>query len=153
MVPLGIQTERDGQVTFNARDIYEMPAGMHLYFCDTKTGAIQDMLTEPKYTVSLGAGKNDYRFYLLFSRKDKSALPVLNGGLNAYTSGKSLFVYVLNGKGDLIVTNMLGQAVARQELSGTGYHEIKLPVSAGIYIATFYSNNGKQTKKIFIGND
>jgi hypothetical protein len=77
---------------------------------------------------------------------------VINGSLNAYTSGSSVYVYVISGKGDVVITNMLGQVVEKQELEGNGYHEIKLHVSTGIYIVTMYSGVGKQSKKIFIGN-
>jgi hypothetical protein len=71
----------------------------------------------------------------------------------AYTSGGSLFVYMTGGEGDLAITNMAGQVVYRQPISGTGYQEVKLSVSSGVYIATLYSKQGKQSKKVFVGND
>ena len=152
IVPLGLQTQQDGQVTFNARNIDNMPGGMHIYFYDVKTAISQDLLSVPQYKVSLSKGQYDNRFFLMFTYKDKASLPVINGGLNAYASGKSIFVYLITGTGELVITDMAGQVLGKEQLSGTGYHEVKLNVASGVYIATMYSGMGTQSKKIFIGN-
>lgn len=153
IVPLGLQTEVDGQVIFNARNIDNMPDGVHVYFYDIHAGKMQSLQTQPQYTTYLSKGKYENRFYLMLSNKDIKDLPILNNELNAYTSGQSLFVYLLSDKADIVITNMLGQVLHREELTGTGYHEIEMKVSAGLYIATLYSGHGKQSKKVFIGKE
>ena len=151
LIPLGLQTATGGYVTFNARDIDNLPIGMHLYFYDTKTGVSQDIETTPKYKIFLDAGKYENRFFLLFTTKDKVVIPGYNGELNAYTDGKNIFAYLTTANGQLVVTDVLGRMITKQALDGTGYHEVDLDVAPGIYFATLYSGMGKQTKKLFIG--
>jgi len=153
VIPLGMQTAQAGWVNFSTRTLENIPAGMHVWFYDTKAGQSQDLTVNPKYRVYLGAGKYDNRFFLLLTPNDKINIPGVNGELNAYTSGRNLSVYVTYGTGDLVVTDMGGKVVERQQLEGTGYHTVTLNVSSGIYIATLYSDMGKQSKKVFIGNE
>jgi fibronectin-binding autotransporter adhesin len=150
LVPLGLQTLQDGQVTFNAQDMDNIPAGLHLYFYDTKLGKIQDLVTDPKYTLYLGAAKYVNRFFIMFTTKEKINIPGYNGELNAYTDGKNIHAFLTGGTGTLVIYDVLGQVVAKQQFSGTGYHELYLDVAAGVYLATMYSDMGKQVKKLFI---
>ncbi len=152
LVPLGVQTGIDGTVTFNARNIENIPSGMHVWFYDAKTGKSQDLKTAPKYEVQLASGKYEDRFFLMLSKADAINISGVNGALNAYTYGGSLFVYLGLNKGDLVITDIAGQIAYRQALDGFGFHEIKLQLSSGIYIATLYSGIGKQSKKIFLGH-
>jgi len=152
IVPLGLQTQKGGLVTFTAKDIENIPTSTHIYLYDTKTGTSQDLQSNPQYQVSLGAGKYESRFFLMLTAKDKASIPVINTALNAYANGEHLFVYLTDGNGEVIVTDMLGQVISKNGISGNGYHEITLEVSSGIYIATLISDMGKQSKKIFIGN-
>jgi hypothetical protein len=87
----------------------------------------------------------------MLSKSAKVVAPAFNGELDAYSDGSNLFVYLVYGTGELVLTNAAGQVVERQQVSGTGYHEIGLNVSPGVYVATLYSGMGKQSKKIFIG--
>ncbi len=152
IVPLGLSTGRDGLVTINTRSFENIPAGVHVWFYDTKTGVSHDIQSVPQYNINLAAGKYEGRFFLMFTNGEKIVIPPVNGELNAYTQGHNLFVYLTYGTGELVITNVGGQVIARQELSGSGFHEVTLNVSTGVYIATLYSGMGKQSKKIFIGN-
>ena len=153
IVPLGLQTMKDGWVTFDASDIENLPWGIHTYFYDTKTGVANELATNPKYKLQLSKGKYEGRFFLMFTLKDKGKIPYLNNDLNAYVSGGKLFVYLMDGKGDLAITNVLGQVISKEKLEGNGYHEVDLQASSGIYIVTLISDMGKQSKKVFIGNE
>ncbi len=153
MVPLGLNIERDGMVVLKAKDIENIPSDMHLWFYDTRLGKCQDLQNEPQYSVQLSAGKHLNRFFLMASKSDKINIPGTDAMLNAYTSGSSIFVYLTSGTGNVVVTNIAGQVVARQTISGNGYHEIKTTLSSGVYIATLYSSMGKQSKKVFLGNE
>ncbi len=152
VIPLGIKTESDGEVTFFARTIANMPSGKHAYFYDVRANTIQDLEEQRGYTVYLNKGQYENRFFLMFSDKTRAEIPALNGGLNVYASGSDLFVYLLNGTGDVAITDMLGRTLVKQEITGNGYHKISVPVSPGIYIVTLYSEIGKQSAKILLGN-
>ena len=153
LVPLGLQIQKDGLVTFNTRNLDNMPPGVHVYFYDTKTGTINDLSSTPKYRIFLGSGKYENRFFIMFTHGDKINIPGYDGALNAYTSGKKLFVYVTEGAGTLHITNMAGQVILTQQLTGTGYHQVDVEANTGIYVATLFSGMGKQSKKVFIGNE
>ncbi len=150
MIPLGLITEQDGWVDFNTRTIEMIPAGMHVYFLDAATGVVQDLRSTPKYSRYLNKGKYQNRFFLMLTFKDKTDIPVFNSELNAYTYGNNLFVYLTYGSSDLIITNMAGQIILKQQLNSNGYHQIYCPFVTGIYVVTLFSNMGKQSKKILI---
>jgi uncharacterized protein YjdB len=150
IIPLGLQTAKDGMIDFNARTIDNLPAGTKVYFYDAKTGVSQDLQVNAKYSAYLAAGKYDSRFFLLFSTKDKLALPG-SAELNAYASGNSLFVYLVFGDANVVITDMAGRKIQQSAISGNGYHEISCPFATGIYIVTLYSNMGTQSKKMLLG--
>ena len=152
IVPLGVKLEKDGPLSFNVRDIENMPSGLHIYLYDTKTGKTQDLTTDPHYKTDISRGTYENRFFLMFTKKDKQHIPVVNNELNAYSSGGKLFVYLLYGDATVAVTNMSGEVIWREAVSGTGYHEINYHFNTGVYVPTLYSNLGKQSKKLFIGN-
>ena len=151
VVPLGLVTAKDGTIAFNAHDIESMPSGLHIYFYDAKTGFVNDLNSTPTYSQFLASGNYENRFFILFSYKSRADIPVIVGQLNAYTSGDDLFVYLNYGTGAIVLTDMLGQVITKQDVSGNGYHQINCPVAAGVYIATLYSNMGRQSKEIILG--
>lgn len=152
IIPLGLETEKDGIVTFNARDIEQMPGGMHIFFNDTKTGNVQDLRATPDYKQYIDKGKYEDRFYLMFTYREKADLPLLGNELYAYGSSGNLLIYLTSGDGSVIITNMLGQVVVKQAISGNGYHQVDCPFASSMYIVTLFSGNGKQSKKIVLGN-
>ncbi len=153
VVPLGIQTARKDWVLFNACDIEKVPFDMHIYFTDMKTGKKQDLQTDPQYQVYLDAGKFENRFYIVFSKSDTIHIPLPLDELDAYTTGKKLFVYMEADNGELLIINMLGQTILKQKIYGKGYHETDLDVNNGNYVITLYSAAGRLSKKIFIVNN
>ncbi len=151
VIPLGINTENDGEIVFKVRGIESVPEGMHIYFLDAKTGTVQDLQSAPRYGQYLDKGKYENRFFLMYTYREQAAIPGFSNDLTAYASGYDLYVYLLCGTGDLFVTNMLGQVVLKSTLTGNGYHKVRCPFAAGIYVATLFSTMGKQSKKVFIG--
>jgi hypothetical protein len=152
-VPLGLEIAQSAIVHFNASTLDNIPSGVHVWFYDTKVGHSQDLLVNPSYSVPLGSGTYENRFFLMMSPKESVVIPGVNGQLNAYANGNNLYVYVTYGTGTLIVTDISGQTVYKQQLTGNGYHMVTLDVASGVYIATLYSEMGKQSKKVFIGNE
>ncbi|MCD6011750.1 MAG: hypothetical protein K0Q79_1612 [Flavipsychrobacter sp.] len=152
-VPLGLKTDHDGLVKFNVRNIENIAPGMHIWFYDAQTGIVQDLKTNPQYQVQLTSGKYEKRFYLQFTEGSFTNIPGVTGELNAFSSGGNLYVYLIDDKAGLTVTDVSGRVLVAQELEGQGYHEIKLHPGSGIYIVTLYSKSGKRSKKVFIGND
>lgn len=150
-IPLGLKLEQDGDVVFRTRDLSNLPTGIHVYFADADRGVIQDISEIPNYSQSLRKGSYENRFYLMFSRQLKVALPG-SESLAAYTKGSSLFVNVNTAKGMLTLTNSLGQTVREEEIVGPGLHELKIEAATGVYIVTFTSGKSRLSKKLLFQN-
>jgi fibronectin-binding autotransporter adhesin len=149
-VPLRLETNREGGIVFTARDIENMPPGLHVYFADAETGIIQDLEQVPVYRQELGKGNYSNRFYLLFSRETHLSIPG-SDPLIVFAKGGSLFVNMTADKGELLVSNTLGQVMNHTTLEGKGMHEITLVQGAsGIYVVSLSTAKGKQSGKVFL---
>jgi hypothetical protein len=156
MVPLGLETARDGDIEFRISDINNMPSGLNIYLADVKTKTIQDIRSNPLYRTTLTKGEYDNRFSLVFSKNPLSDALFASPSLSAYSANGKIYVYLnlLTGeKGTLAIVNTLGQVIARHELNGFGYHEIPASYSTGVYIVSFYTNSDVYSKKLFLGNN
>jgi hypothetical protein len=155
-IPLGLKTAKDGWITFNARDIEHMPDGLYIYLTDTKTGVSQDLQQSPSCRLYLPAGEYTGRFFLNFSTKKLSSGNTPGIGLfSVYSASGQLFVNSNLGtgqKGDLVIFNMLGQAVWRQEIVGSGNNQINAGFAAGVYIVSLRTQQNSQSVKVFIGS-
>lgn len=155
-IPLGLETSTSGWLLLNASTIKNIPTGMHVYLSDTETGINQDLQINPTYRLYLAAGKYKNRFFLTFNKGLLTTTPetdtVASTELKIYSTGSNLMVTSNYTKATLVIINMLGQTMLKQDISGIGNHEIKLQVSSGIYLATLVSDKVKLTKKIFIRN-
>jgi hypothetical protein len=150
-IPLGLITGRDGLMHFNAPVLERIPSGMHVYLADAATGIITDMLAKPQYSINLGKGSYERRFYLIFSGSATVSIPGVQEELQAYAAGRSVFVLLSDEHGELMITNPMGQLVNKETITGKGYHEIKISGATGIYIATLYTSGSRKSKKLFIG--
>lgn len=148
-IPLVLQLDKDGDIIFKATDIQNMPAGLHAYFADAERGVIQDIGLISTYKISLAKGSYDHRFYLLFSKQSYVSIPGAEE-LNAYAKGDGIVVTLTDDRGELMVTNTLGQLIHRETILGNGPHEVSFNTTAGVYIATMTTSKGKKSKKIFI---
>ena len=158
MVPLGLTTAQDGWVTFQARDILQMPPSLHIYLSDTQSGINQDLSQDPLYRLYLAKGVYDNRFFLGFG----PAEPISPGAVTppaepfeAYNAGGSLRIksdLPPGEKVDFVVFNLLGQALYREEISDNSYHLVDMTsYAAGVYIVRFTGSHTMYSKKIFIG--
>ena len=156
-VPLGLSTPKDGWISFKATDIEHMPAGLFVYLSDTKTGVKQDLQNAPPYRLYLAAGEYKNRFFLNFSSKEPpqgGAAGAPSNPFQAYSAGGTLFV---NGnlnpgeKGEVRVFDLRGQLVLRGEVDGSTAQQFHPNVVTGIYLVSFSTPEGTQTKKVLIG--
>ena len=155
IIPLGLKIERTGWVTFNAASLERIPQGLRIYLQDNKTGLVQDLQERPQYRVQLTAGSYEGRFSIIF-KKNGSGPPDAAGAIyRAFSKGRMLYGYfdkVPGNKCRITVSNLLGQVLWRQELVGSGQHELGSQYSSGLYIVSFYNSDGQVSKKVFIGN-
>jgi hypothetical protein len=105
--------------------------------------------------IHLASGDYENRFSLVFSRYDLRYQPGSDESYHVYSSRNRLFIYIdqpTGEKTDLVIYNMIGQQMLRQQLSGSGYQELDLNLTTGIYIVSLRSGKGLYSKKVFIDN-
>jgi len=157
-VALGLITKKAGWILFNAKEIKNIPAGVDIYLTDMETGLSQNLQKEPAYRLLLPQGEYENRFFLEFRRKISA--PVTSNGnssltCNAYSYGGNLYV---NGglasgeKAKLTVTDMLGQIVCRQDITGNSYQPVNTRFPQGVYVVSCMGPSKQFSKKIFIGS-
>jgi hypothetical protein len=152
-IPLGFSSEHDGMVSLKAGGAGQIPATTFIYLEDREAGVYHDLRINPEYKVFLSSGSYNNRFALIFSLKDlrNSTIPI--GGVCMYSSGGKLYVNLDPGfenGGELTLYDMLGQTLLQANIKGRGLHEIDPNAETGIYIASFNTNAGTQSKKVFI---
>jgi hypothetical protein len=157
-VPLGLITAQDGWISFKATDIENLPATLHVYLSDTKTGINQDLQNAPPYRLYLPGGEYRNRFFLNFSTKEPvsggSPVTPSNGHFQAYAAGGTLFVngnLPPGGQGEIRVFDLRGQLVLKGEISGSTYQQFQTNVATGIYLVNFSAPGITQTQKVLIG--
>jgi hypothetical protein len=155
VVPMGLETEMSGWVNFHVADIENFPSNLNVYFADSKTVIIQNLLQNKDVRIKLDAGVYKSRFSLIFSLKDLQYNPGTNLYFYAYSFEETLYIYMNlypGERGSLIVYNMLGQPVCHSDLLVNGIQQVPLDLQPGIYVVCLSSSKGTYTKKVFINS-
>ncbi|MVT07637.1 T9SS type A sorting domain-containing protein [Chitinophaga tropicalis] len=155
VITLFLNNKKRGWITFYARSIARLPDGWHIYLKDDVAGVQQDIQHNARYRVYLDAGKYDQRFKLVFSRYP-SEPPAGADAFRAYSAGGRLHVYLPlppGEKGQVSVTNLLGQVLYQQTFTTGGNYELATGWSSGIYMVNYFSKQGVRSKKLLITNE
>jgi hypothetical protein len=152
VIPLGIQTQRDGNVIFNLRNLENWPSGLNLYLTDALTGTNHDLQQNPVYTVNLKKGVVENRFSLrAVASQDKVST---NGDVYAiFGSNGALFLRIklMNEQsGYLMISNTLGQVISRKKIDGNGVYQLDQLVPNVVYLVSFLTSKGTHTTKVQI---
>ncbi|WP_436484157.1 T9SS type A sorting domain-containing protein [Chitinophaga sp. ARDCPP14] len=155
VIPLGLKTERAGWITFNTAEIARMPQRLHIYLQDAVTGKTEELQQYAKYRVYLDAGTYENRFSLVFRHNGTTTSPSSEPVFRAYSIGRVLYGYFDKVPGEkcrITISNLLGQVLWRQDVTGNGQHVIGKQYSSGMYIVSFYTDDKVVSKKVFISN-
>ncbi len=150
VIPLGLYTKKTGMLTFRTQDLLRIPVGWHIYLKDTRLG-LKELLHDTKHKVQVNAGDDNTRFSLVFSPVAIEQVSSEVDGFNAYSAHGKIYVN-LPEEGQLAVTNMSGQVMFQQRMTGTGVKELNAAFSSGIYVVSFYSGKGMRTRKLFVAH-
>lgn len=153
-ITLALLTDRAGWITFKGLDMKRLPSHWHIYLRDASTKVVRDLQTEAPYRLYLNKGEYKDRFSLVFQRKYGPG-PGTNspGVFNAYSVAGRLYASVQNvtaGRCRITITNLQGQVIFREELTGSGVHELKASLSSGMYIVSFYAPQLQYSKKVIV---
>lgn len=157
VIPLTLQSDKNGTIEFVLRDLENLPDNLYTYLFDAKTGKNHLMEKGTQLSISLNTGNYENRFSIRFSTTrtindpdaDKNNLLVYSGGGSFHINLK----LVNDEKGDLVLTNMAGQILARKAVTGSGIYEIPATPPTGIYIISFITTNKVRSKKVFHRNE
>ncbi|MET4141741.1 hypothetical protein [Pedobacter sp. UYP1] len=154
IISLGIQTDKDGTVTFNLRDLEQWPSNLHLYLVDSEKGISQDLQQNPIYTASLKKGPNENRFSLRCVPLNPTGQTDNKDDIyKIYGSGGILFVkikLVNEQKGTLTISNIIGQVISSRAIGGNGDYELDGMAANVLYIVSFRTATGIHSQKILM---
>lgn len=152
-VPLGIKTNKAGNIVFKISFIDDELKRTGIYLNDKLTGTNQNLLTDKEYRLYLDAGEYTDRFSLFMTSipteipevvPENEPLNILNfqGILKAE-------INLSNGEeGTLIISNLAGQILFITKVHDSGYFEFNPIIRTGLYIVTLTSGNKRISKKI-----
>lgn len=150
---LGLKIEKSDWVTLSAASIQNLPSGLRVFLSDEATGIIQDLEANPQYRIYLNSGTIENRFSLLFSESDLGNTKNKENNFYAYLENGKLKIFAAldpSLEARLIISNMLGQVMLRDDHFKDGLHEIDQILPAGIYVLSLYSQAGVTSNKIYI---
>lgn len=155
VLPLGIKTERDGWITFNAPQIQLISASLHIYLFDDKDKSYHDLRSNNNYRLYLSSGKYENRFSLVFSTNELGATTADDATFNAYFSAGKLIVntnMTYDDKAVLVMINMQGQTIWHSSFTGNGTYNVNTRLSNDVYVVRLVAGKQEHSKKIFINN-
>ncbi len=156
IVPLGLRTNRDGEVTFRLRDLENLPGGMRVYFRDKTTGANISMLPDKDYKVVLPAGTYNDRFSIAFLKSTTGIEePESSSGLFTAYASKGIVMATVwaleNNEGVFTVYDLNGQSLFVKKVYERGRLEFNPRVKPGIYIVSFVTGSRRGSLKLSLG--
>ena len=156
-VPLGLTTFSDGWINFNAKDISQLPLYLHIYLFDTEKSILQDLRRNPEYRFNLKPGEYNQRFSLVFSPLEINEPTTLDEKMFTCSYSSDQLSIKMNlpfsEKGNLMVTNMVGQTLLLKQVFEKETVEISTRLSGGVFVVTVISGKRKESEKILIRKD
>ena len=153
-IPLGLNTHRNGDVSFRILDFENLPLGMKIYLHDAATGTNQNLLTDKEYKINLEASEYNSRFSLRVLN-DAPDLPDVDfsDSFNIYYSNGFLEAnigYLAGHDGILYLYDLAGCNLLTGKVFENGSYKFNPQVTSGIYIVALVSEDVVKTKKILI---
>ncbi len=159
-IALGINTAKDGWITFKASDIKLMPPERYIYIIDSVAGINQDLKLNPQYRFFLKAGEYDNRFSLAFSLTVLNNIPKEFSLLQNYPNPfnpRTTIKYLIPQTSFVTITvyDILGKEVSKlvneEKLSGS--YEVQFDgskLSSGVYFYRLHAGSFFKTKKLVL---
>lgn len=156
-IPLGLKTEKNGEVIFKVSESYGYFTGIIIYLSDVVTGVNRDLKPGNEYRIYLSASEYKTRFFLNLTDKPTALteVPEDKGWFTIYASHGILITEVdlPDGQnGIFTIFNLLGQPVFMDKIYETGHYEFNPAVKDGVYIVSFAAGNKRITERIIILN-
>ena len=152
-IPLGITTERDGNIIFSLKDFENIPENLNVFLIDQKRKASIN-LKKVDYKIFVSKGKFNSRFLLSFSSLENlspeniiEAPFILKSG-NQKISVKMNLLEDIHGT--LRISTVNGKLIDLIQVKDDMEITIDGIKSNGVYLVTFISGNKQYTKKVIV---
>lgn len=157
VIPVGITTFSPGWINLRAENVDDLTFFEQVILKDASTGQLHDLRRSADVRFYLDKGTYDRRFSLLFSKEAiNNDNPLAEKLFTLVRSGNTVLVKVnlaANTKGNLVVTNLLGQTLLQKEVVAKETVEISRDLSTGVYVITLVSGKRTASEKILMRTD
>ncbi|HRG57776.1 MAG TPA: PKD domain-containing protein [Bacteroidia bacterium] len=137
VIPLGIKVNASGSHSIIATDLSSFGPSAMIYLYDAQNGIVQNLRSNPSYSVNLDAGTHEGRFFIQFTPAVQ--LNIQNATCNG-DDGKVTLVYNSNAVVNVSLKNQDGIEVASIP-NFNGQHSIN-NMQTGNYEITYLYNSG-----------
>ena len=142
-IQLGFKDVSNSMLTIKASDFTNIDAGISVYLEDKLLNKLIDLRQQQSYAFNTSINEDNNRFVLLLNK----AADVL-----IYNYKNTVYVKSSDEHSVMLIYNMLGQEILKQELYNSGMHKINVNVPSGSYLVSVMSPQGSIIQKIFISN-
>ncbi|WP_186435032.1 T9SS type A sorting domain-containing protein [Gillisia sp. Hel_I_86] len=153
-IPLGLNIENEAWITISLTNKEEIVSGSYIYLIDLEKRISINLMNKSEYRFYASSGKNEKRFQLVFSDIQINDPAIFFNDLFSVSQNEGTVKIKMNlelGKiGDIKVSTVTGQLIETQFVSENDIIDIKGIKSSGLYLISFYSNEGVFTKKVLI---
>ncbi len=155
VVPIGLTTNKDGELYIELRGLENFPENFNLYIKDSEEGIYYELKKLQYPLFNLLKGEYNNRFFLLISKGELNNLSDKNRIYNAFAYKNTITVYC-ESPYDLMSTmeivNTMGQLVWQKVIHGNGLSRYTVNIEPGFYILIIRSRFGNYTRKIVLTN-
>lgn len=144
-----LQVGANGEYTLTAEHLAGFMNGADVYLTDLRTQARQNLSQNPSYTFQANTTDDPYRFKISFASVGVADESV--PGIGVFAVNERIVVrFDSKMDADVIVSNLAGQVVAKESMSGIGTKTLASVVPQGIYLVTVVAKNETITRKVFV---
>ena len=151
IIPLGFEVGVENTYSISISDLENLDEQIEVYLEDQKESSMTDLRQVSSYTFTATPNDDHTRFFLHFYHTAFGTEENTAFDLSIYSRGKDVFVSVPEfSTGDIVIYNLMGQRIVRQELTGNSLQKIKLAAETGYYLVKVQTQNQVITEKVFI---
>jgi hypothetical protein len=150
VVDLGFKCGVSGTYNLTGAGMESFDAATPIWLEDLKTGAVQNLRTNPAYSFSYATGDAEKRFRLHF----KSAYSVPENslsGINIYSVARTVVISNTTKKaGEVWIYDLAGRELTHTTMSSASETRIPVNAAVGNYLVKVVTEDGVTSNKVFI---
>lgn len=150
IVDLGFKCGVSGVYALTAEGVASFESNTPVWIEDLKTGAFQNLHTDPEYSFNYTTGDSEMRFRLHF-KSANGIQSVINNEIIVYSELNTLVIKnSTNLYGEVMIFDLTGRELLRKNMNSQPETRILLNVTDGIYLVKVITEKGITSTKVFI---